>query len=107
MTAWLPFEEAFWRTDEERKKIAKENDQKPEKLEMRERPAIKEPAGVKGFIVAMPWRWTAGENNDSGVNKLIIAFLDSLEGSGSDGAKTYVADAGKPGGGGTSKGSSA
>jgi phosphatidylserine/phosphatidylglycerophosphate/cardiolipin synthase-like enzyme len=75
---WHPFEAAFWEDDEKRKKRAKKEDQKPETVEIRERPPCGKPTGVMGFIVAMPWLWTAGENNKSGLNLRIIAYLDEL-----------------------------
>lgn len=115
MKAWLPFEEEFWRTDEERKKRAEKDGKKRRKLEMRgekgpdgkvQRPDIKSPDNIKGFIVAMPWLWTAGENNDSRLNKLIIAYLNDLHNPLSE-RGVYYADASQPSGSDTPSGSAA
>ncbi|MBP5125990.1 hypothetical protein HUS96_27945 [Pseudomonas protegens] len=39
-------------------------------------------SGVEGFITALPLNWTRGENNDSGLNKTMIAdILDKQDNS--------------------------
>ena len=89
---WLPFEEEFWEDDDAREKRAKDEGAKV-KVKRIDRPVPTRPTEVEGFIVAMPWLWTAGENNNSGLNLKIIAYLESLE----DGTGTAMADAGKTG----------
>ena len=89
---WLPFEEEFWEDDDAREKRAKDEGAKV-KVKRIDRPVPTRPDNVEGFIVAMPWLWTAGENNNSGLNLKIIAYLESLE----DGTGTAMADAGKTG----------
>jgi phospholipase D1/2 len=75
---WHPFDEAFWADDEKRKEWAREEGEDPRKVEIRERPLSTEPDRIEGFIVAMPWLWTAGENNNSGLNVKIIAQLEEM-----------------------------
>jgi phosphatidylserine/phosphatidylglycerophosphate/cardiolipin synthase-like enzyme len=79
MEAWMPFEEEFWQDDGKRIQKAKESGINEELLEMRKRRTIAKPANIEGFIVAMPCYWTAGENNNSGINKLLIAYLDEID----------------------------
>lgn len=52
----MPYEERFWSS----------NTQAEVKM-------FSPPAGVQGFICALPVNWTRGENNDSGLNLSILA----------------------------------
>lgn len=61
----MPFNERFWRTDEVM--------DKPLSWEAKSRTPEKSPAGIQGFIVALPVSWTAGENNSSGMNLTLLA----------------------------------
>lgn len=47
----MPFEETFWTKGK----------------------AGPDPFGIRGFIVALPIQWTAGENNNSGINLTLVA----------------------------------
>ncbi|MBP5123070.1 phospholipase, partial [Pseudomonas protegens] len=61
----MPYEEKFWKS----KTLA---DVK----------SFSFPTGVEGFITALPLNWTRGENNDSGLNKTMIAdILDKQDNS--------------------------
>jgi len=46
----MPFSEEFWK--------------KP--------PVVAKPAGIKGFICALPLEWTQGENNHPGMNMILL-----------------------------------
>ena len=52
LAAPMPFEERFWST---------------------RHPA---PIGIQGFICELPTQWTRGENNDSGLNKSMLAHQE-------------------------------
>lgn len=54
LAAPMPFEENFWRNF----------------------PA-QPPIGIAGFICQLPARWTHGENNNSGINKTVLANIPS------------------------------
>ncbi|POA80395.1 phospholipase D-like domain-containing protein [Pseudomonas protegens] len=61
----MPYEERFWKS----KTLASVKSFSP-------------PTEVEGFITALPLNWTRGENNDSGLNKTMIAdVLDKQDNS--------------------------
>lgn len=61
----MPFDERFWREDRIH----------DEKFTWDAQSRAKEtaPTGVKGFLVALPTFWTAGESNISGMNNFLVA----------------------------------
>ena len=77
----MPFDERFWRKAEVRDPSFSWNAE--------QRVPESAPVGVKGFIVALPVTWTAGEDNISGMNLTLLAehnqepaTLDQSEPSG-------------------------
>ena len=65
----MPFNERFWRDDEVRDVT--------HSWEAKGRAKEKEPAGIQGFIVALPETWTKGENNLSAMNLTMLAKIDA------------------------------
>jgi phospholipase D1/2 len=65
----MPFNERFWREDEVRDESFT--------WDANARAKESTPVGVKGFIVALPVTWTAGESNVSGMNLTLLANLGS------------------------------
>ncbi len=65
LNAYMPFNERFWRPDDVL--------DKPSSWSAKSRTIEKDPAGIKGFIVALPISWTDSENNSSGMNLTILA----------------------------------
>lgn len=61
----MPFLETFWR----KPAIG----DKPRSWEASVNPRTSAPSGVAGFICALPFRWTANENNFSGLNLTLLA----------------------------------
>lgn len=73
LSACMPFNKHFWREKTEvEKKLCSFT------WEAKSRSHEKEPVGIKGFIVALPITWTAGEENDSGMNRTLLASNDTL-----------------------------
>ncbi|WP_425491409.1 phospholipase D-like domain-containing protein [Chitinivorax tropicus] len=64
----MPFHVAFWNRDEVSSKHY---------WEALERGPEFAPKGVRGFICALPITWTAGENNQSGMNLTMLADLNN------------------------------
>jgi len=56
----MPFHEAFWK--------------KP--------PAVARPAGIQGYICALPIEWTMGENNHPGMNMILLTQNDGASDAG-------------------------
>jgi phospholipase D1/2 len=65
---YMPFQEFFWRNKTEIDKR-----EASFTWEASSRTDDKAPKGVQGFIVALPVTWTAGENNDSRMNRSLLA----------------------------------
>ncbi|MGO4764120.1 phospholipase [Cupriavidus sp. 2KB_3] len=67
-SARMPFQETFWRSPAPT--------DKPCSWEAKTNPKASAPAGIQGFFCALPIRWTAGENNESGLNLTLLANND-------------------------------
>lgn len=65
---YMPFHEYFWREKTELDKRIPEFT-----WSAHSRSVEREPVGVQGFIVALPITWTSNENNDSNINRTILA----------------------------------
>ena len=86
----MPFNERFWREDGIQDKLFS--------WDGPARCSEAAPVGIKGFIVALPIKWTAGESNWSGMNLTLLAnreetrdsnYAAAVEGTESlDGAAT-------------------
>lgn len=66
---FMPFNEQFWRS--------KEVGDESFTWDAKKRAAESSPAGVEGYIVALPTQWTSGENNSSGMNLTMLANVPS------------------------------
>jgi phospholipase D1/2 len=69
---YMPFHDHFWRNETELDKRDTKFTWAPST-----RGPERAPVGVQGFIVALPISWTAGENNDSKMNRSLLASSDS------------------------------
>lgn len=65
LTGHMPFHEHFWRSPSIRDEGST--------WEAKDRAPERAPIGVRGFLVAYPLTWTAGENNLSGMNLTMLA----------------------------------
>ncbi|PRY06560.1 phospholipase [Paraburkholderia sp. BL25I1N1] len=79
----MPFLETFWREP-----VAGD---KPRSWEAKANPKTTAPTQVAGFICALPIRWTAGENNISGINLTLLAATDGPATQGDPGALVVIA----------------
>jgi phospholipase D1/2 len=70
----MPFAERFWREDEVRDELFT--------WDAKQRAPESAPAGVQGFIVALPLTWTTDENNISGMNLTMLANRHNEEPDG-------------------------
>ena len=61
----MPFNDRFWRLDEVRDELFT--------WSAKQRAPESAPSGIQGFIVALPSKWTEGENNISGMNLTLLA----------------------------------
>jgi len=67
----MPFSERFWRVNQVRDLTLS--------WDATERKTETSPVNIRGFIVALPITWTAGENNSSGMNLTLLAENDLNE----------------------------
>lgn len=81
LSAYMPFNRYFWR---EKTEVEKNLD--PFTWEANNCAVEKAPVGVQGFIVALPTTWTAGEVNESGMNRTLLAH-NEIQGPKSSGAR--------------------
>ncbi|WP_265920882.1 type VI secretion system Vgr family protein [Cupriavidus nantongensis] len=68
LKGYMPFNERFWRPDQPRDECFT--------WDAKQRLREQRPAGIRGFIVALPLQWMLGENNDSKMNLTTLANVD-------------------------------
>lgn len=73
LSSYMPFNDYFWR---EKTEVEKESDQFT--WEADHCAIEREPVGIQGFIVALPITWTLGEENDSRMNRTLLASNEKL-----------------------------
>ncbi|WP_454712173.1 phospholipase D-like domain-containing protein [Cupriavidus nantongensis] len=71
LKGYMPFNERFWRPEQPRDESFT--------WDAKQRLPEQRPAGIRGFIVALPVLWTFGENNDSKMNLTTLANADLEE----------------------------
>ncbi len=54
-------------------------------------PTLSAPAGIKGFICALPMEWTQGENNHPDMNMALLTRLEDAHGEPTRHAMTHTA----------------
>jgi phospholipase D1/2 len=67
---FMPFNEQFWRSREIRDESLT--------WDAKQRAPESIPAGIEGYVVALPTQWTFGENNLSGMNLSMLANIPSV-----------------------------
>jgi len=85
LKSYMPYSELFWRPKQVR--------DLPLSWEAKARSVESVPSNIRGFIVALPVSWTAGENNSSGMNLSLLAnnqmphtegYLTAMQGGEND-----------------------
>jgi len=85
LKSYMPYSELFWRPKQVR--------DQPLSWEAKARSVESVPSNIRGFIVALPVSWTAGENNSSGMNLSLLAnnqmphtegYLTAMQGGEND-----------------------
>lgn len=79
----MPFDPDFWLNPKlsNYSKLYRDEDPWYTKL-LRTFSLKKYPIGIEGFIVALPYQWTMGENNASQINQIVVAGKTPGDGTG-------------------------
>ncbi|MFC3624657.1 hypothetical protein ACFOKJ_00665 [Vogesella amnigena] len=75
----MPFQPLFWRPPAPDEPLCSWELRQPASAPAKaiSRAPASAPSGLEGFIVALPWTWTAGENAFSGLNTTLLAETDT------------------------------